>query len=246
MKNEIRVGSNRTGMKASPTEADEMLEIPELQAEMPVADPDADTLRELYRAEAVPVGTVPPAATISGVFSSVVHALSGQRMPVLLDKLGERAAFERTGTRLYDAMLVRLAADDGVELPEGMTLELVQQIRNEEAQHFAMVVEAIEQLGGDPTTQTPCADLAGVQGMGLLQAMADPRTTLAQALQTLLTAELTDNASWELLIDLCEGFGLDELQGRFSQALRHEEQHLLRVRAWLSATVRQQALGRPH
>ena len=245
MKNEISVGGNKTGMKASPTEADEMLEIPSLQGVTPVADPDADAIRGRYRAEAEPVGTVPPAATITGVFSSVVHALSGQRMPVLLDKLGERAAFERSGTRLYDALLVRLAAD-GVLLPEGMTLERVSEMRTQEAQHFALVVEAIEQLGGDPTTQTPCADLAGVQGMGLLQAMSDPRTTLAQALQTLLTAELTDNASWELLIALCGDFGLDELQGRFTQALRHEEEHLQRVRGWLAAVLRTEALGRAH
>ena len=239
------MGRNRTGLKASPTEADEMLEIPELQTVVPAADPDADALRRQYRAEAGPTGSVPPPASISGVFGAVIKALSGQRMPVLLDKLGERAAFERSGTRLYDALLVRMAGTT-TGLPPGMDLESVQQIRNEEAQHFALVVEAIEQLGGDPTTQTPCADLAGVQGMGLWQAMSDPRTSMAGALQTLLTAELTDNASWELLIELCEGFGLDELQQRFGQALANEERHLELVRGWLSATVREEAMGKAH
>lgn len=46
-----------------------------------------------------------------------------------------------------------------------MTLAALQEIRDEEAAHFAMLSDAIEKLGGDPTTQTPWADATGVQSM---------------------------------------------------------------------------------
>ena len=202
-----------------------MLEIPSLQTSVPVPETDADAIRSRYLAEADTVGSVPPATSISGVFGSVVQALSGNRMSVLLDKLGERAAFERSGTRLYDAMLVKLASGNARQLPDGLNLAALERIRGEEARHFEMLSEAIEQLGGDPTTQTPCADVSGVMGGGLLQVITDPRSTVAQSLQALLAAELVDNASWELLIELCEGFGLDELRQRFGEELHPARRH---------------------
>lgn len=67
--------------------------------------------------------------------------------------------------------------------------------------------------------------------------MNDPRTTLAQGLETLLAAELIDNASWELLIELAQGFGQDELVRDFSHALANEQRHEARVRGWLEAEM---------
>src|ERR687896_67908 len=51
-------------------------------------------------------------------------------------------------------------------------------IREDEASHAALVRACIEQLGGDPTVQTPSADFIGVATAGFLQAASDPRTTL--------------------------------------------------------------------
>lgn len=45
-----------------------------------------------------------------------------------------------------------------------------------------MLSEAIVDMGGDPTAQTPCADVSAVAAMGLIQVLTDPRTTLAQGL----------------------------------------------------------------
>lgn len=242
---EIATGKNRTGLKASPMDAAELLEIIELYPK-PIDSgeraliPSATALRLDYRDQADPVGTMPPPATLKGMFGAVMQALSGHRQQVLLDKLGERAAYERTGTRLYEAALRKF---DGIPLPEGMSYDALLAIRNDEAFHFSMLTDAIEQLGGDPTTQTPCADVVGVQGMGLLQVMNDPRTTPSQALQVLLSAELIDNASWELLIELSAGFGLDDLLPRFNAALDAEERHLDSVRAWHLAAVMEQGLG---
>src|SRR5690606_32315938 len=138
---------------------------------------------------------------------------------LLLDKIGERIAFERGGTRLYDALLVKAQAAlaAGAELPTAAealaangedvaslqgaptesALQTLERIRNEELEHFHLLCEAMKQLGGDPTAMTPCADAVATASAGLMQVVTDPRTTLAQSLNAMLTAELTDNAGWE-------------------------------------------------
>ena len=204
MQDKITLGMNRTGIKASPLDAAELLEVMEMQDRTPAPALDMHALRRIYREQAEPVGSVPPPTSIKGVFGATKEAVMGHRLHIFLDKLGERAAYERSGTRLYDGMLSKL--QDVTDLPAGMSVEAVREIRDEEAAHFALLADAIERLGGDSTTQTPCADVTGVQGMGLIQAMNDPRTTLAQALQTLLAAEVVDVASWELLIEMARGF----------------------------------------
>ena len=239
MDNKIHTGMNRTGMKTSPVHAAELLEVRELQTTTPAPELDAVAIRAQYLAEAEPVGSMPPPPTLRGMAGTAMKALTGKTMHVLLDKMGERAAFERTGTRLYDMMLQKVAVAPG--LPAGMTIEGVQQIRDEEHAHFQLLAAAIEGLGADPTVMTPCADVTGVQGMGLVQAMGDPRLTISQALSTLLAAEVIDNASWELLIELAQQFGQDALVEQFTEALAAEQRHEATVRQWMSAALAEEA-----
>lgn len=239
MSKEIRLGSNRTGLKASPKDARRLLEVLDLQPEPPAPECDADELRRQYREEADAVGSMPPPTNLHGAAGAVGKALTGRRMHIFLDKLGERAAFERAGTRLYEAAIIRLAT---APLPDGMQLEDLMAIRDDEHAHFLLLTDAIESLGGDPTAQTPCADMAGVQGMGLVQAINDPRATLPQVLHTLLAAEVIDVASWELLIELANAMDQDELARQFSEALDSENLHVERVRTWLSLAM-EQSLG---
>lgn len=241
MQDNISMGMNRTGLKASPLIADELLEQIDLHTGAPTPAVDAHALRRAYRETAEPVGSMPPPTSIKGAFGAAKEALSGNRMHVLLDKLGERAAFERAGVRLYDAMLDKVQG--AADLPPGFSVEALREIRDEEAAHFSMLSEAIERLGGDPTAQTPCADVTAMQGLGLLQAMTDPRTTTAQGLQTLLAAERIDTVSWELLVSLVDGFGHDELASEFSRAYARELEHEERVRGWLAAAVDERAFG---
>jgi len=183
--------------------------------------------------------------------------MNGVSPSLLLDKIGERIAFERTGTRLYDALISKyvalseLGGDelDAIEAPEDedgadlqldsdqqeSPLEVLRRIRDEEHGHFLMLCEVMTRLGGDPTAQTPCADVAGTATMGVLQVVTDPRTTLAQCLNAALIAELTDTASWELLAELAETASQSEIAERFSGALMAEERHLQVVRSWLRA-----------
>jgi hypothetical protein len=92
-------------------------------------------------------------------------------------------------------------------------------------------------MGGDPTAQTPCADVMAVASSGFMQVLNDPRTTLAQCLNAMLAVELADNAGWELLASLADQAGQSELAGRFLGALGQEQEHLTIIKAWLTALL---------
>ena len=209
------VGMNHSGMQVAPDGGAKMLENIKLTKPARGDERTAAKMRMEYAQEADPVGSLPD-PSLSGVTA------------LLMDKLGERLAFERSGTRLYDALLVKCEADKS----SGIPMKDVQHIRDEEAMHFALVGAAIQSLGGDPTAQTPCADLTGVEGMGLMQVLNDPKTTLAQALHAIMIAEMTDNAAWEELIELTTQAGNDDLIARFTKAQENEVEHLEKLREW--------------
>ena len=240
MENEIKVGMNRTGLDMAPLAKDEMIQYAEGQAALaPESDGAFQAVHMAYIEEAERVGSVPVPATVKGMAKTAGAKLTGKNPEVLLDKLGERLAFERTGTRLYEAMMLKCGAVDAKNNP--VDVSQLSRIRDDEEMHFHLVHKHIEKLGADPTAMTPCADVAGVQGMGLMQVISDPRTTVAQALNALLSAELTDNASWELLIELAEQAGHKDMATEFTAALQNEQQHLALVRGWLREAVLKEA-----
>jgi rubrerythrin len=215
-----------------------------------------------YITEADTVGSIPPPPTVKGVMKAGMAKMAGSHPSIFIDKIGERLAFERGGTRLYDALLTKYKAlqANGDSLPSAKDalasqnselymaalddespLDTLERIRAEEVEHFHLLVDALEQLGGDPTAQTPCADVVAVSSMGLIQVLNDPRTTMAQCLNAMLTAELTDNAGWELLAALAEDAGEEELTGKFLGALSQEQGHLVVVKSWLTFLVSNEA-----
>lgn len=189
--------------------------------------------RQEVRRGMEPVGTMPPPASLTGVVRDAVRRLGGQKTTVLLDKLGERLAFERTGTRLYETLLEKHADSGGFE--GGPTRAQLERFRDEEAAHFHMLHEKMLELDGDPTAMTPSADLAAVTSMGVVAVVSDARTNLAESLEAILVAELADRDGWVRLIELAEQGGQDELARACRQAEREEEEHLANVRSWLSA-----------
>jgi hypothetical protein len=235
-----RMGLNRTGMQMSPHQSQEMLE--GMQALDPIS-PDAESeeldgqalsvTRLEYIAAADPLGSVPPPGTIKGAAKSGAKMMTGRRPQAFIDKLAERLAFERGGTRLYDAVFAKAVAHTN-ELNKVSAAEILE-IRNSEAGHALMIKECLEALGADPTAQTPCADLVGVETMGLLLAASDPRTTLAQTLHAALAAELIDGAGWENLILMARDMGHDDMAKRFQVALDTEATHLAKVKSWYTA-----------
>ncbi|HYF19598.1 MAG TPA: hypothetical protein VEA40_17160 [Ramlibacter sp.] len=88
---------------------------------------------------------------------------------------------------------------------------------------------------------TPCADVVGVASAGHLQVLTDPRTTVPQALNSILAVELTDTASWELLIELVRETGHTKMVTSFQEALQTEQRHVTAVQAWLRQAVLDQA-----
>lgn len=104
-----------------------------------------------------------------------------------------------------------------------------------------LVRQALEEMGADPKAMTPCADIAGVLAQGVMQTLNDPRTSVAQCLNALLTAELGDHAGWELLMELAEDLGYDDMAMRFSVATTTGAGHLSLVKEWLRTEVMGQA-----
>jgi hypothetical protein len=224
----MMLGVNRTGTSLKPKETDEMLQG---VAEFLPNRMDGDgslllTLRTDYIRKAEPVGSIPmppDGKTRAGKDQAgLLH---------LADKLGERLAFEATGTRLYESFLGKLAlAEDPKANPNVREIE---QILAEEHEHFLLLEQVIRGMGGDPTAVTPAADVAGVLASGLVQIITDPRTTVDQSLCALLTAELSDNDGWDMLARLSAALGQNDLARECERALEAEARHLELVRGWL-------------
>jgi len=232
---------NRTGIMTNPQLSAELItgaEETEPSSEGDAAD--LATIRADYLNELVPIGS--PPLILEAEEGENPSPLEG--MAVLLDKLGERLAFERQGTRLYQAVLQKCETMN-VENSAGPSIDDLQHICDEELEHFKLLQKAITKLGGDATVQTPCADVTGVLSMGMVQVVSDPRTTVPQMLQALLTAELADNDGWQLLQDLAAELGADDLEEQCRQCFDEEQEHLEKVRAWLlSMTLDQATAGR--
>jgi hypothetical protein len=213
-------------------------------AKQTVPSPQGDatemaSVKAEYIEEAVPIGSSPVMVEVSEDGESV-----GQfdGLAVLLDKLGERLAFERQGTRLYEAFLQKcesLTPQDA----SGPSVEELRHICEEELEHFHLLQNAIIALGGDATVQTPSADVAGVLSHGVMQVVSDPRTTIPQTLQAMLTAELVDNDGWQMLQDLAAELGQDDLEEQCRRAYEEEQEHLEKVRDWLTGMTMDEASG---
>ncbi len=230
------VGMNRTGIQMSPIDSKAMQNVDPTMAGNGGADESALVeLRSDYIANADALGSIPLPGTITGAVNMGMQMLKGDSPQILLDKLGERLAFERTGTRLYDALITKCEIMLGDDI--SMTMEDLEQIRADEARHFLLIADAIESLGGDPTSQTPSADLAGVESMGLVQVLNDPRTSIAQSLHAIVTAELSDKAGWETLVALADEHELNDMVDDFTQALNQEREHLALVQTWYEEAI---------
>ena len=223
---------NRTGIMTNPELSIEMIE--GAKQTVPSSQGDATELAAVkaeYVEEAVPIGSSPVMVEVSENGENV-----GQfdGLAVLLDKLGERLAFERQGTRLYEAFLQKCESLN-LDSASAPSAEELRHICEEELEHFHLLQNAITTLGGDATVQTPSADVAGVLSHGVMQVVSDPRTTIPQTLQAMLTAELVDNDGWQMLQDLAAELGQDDLEEQCRRAYEEEQEHLEKVRDWLTS-----------
>lgn len=230
------IGMNRTGIQMSPIDSKAMQDVdPDLVGANGGDESALADIRNDYIINADALGSVPLPGTVGGALRVGVGLLKGDSPHILLDKLGERLAFERTGTRLYDALITKceVMLDGDIS----MTINDLDQIRADEARHFKLISDAITSLGGDPTSQTPSADLSGVESMGLVQLLNDARTSIAQSLHAIVTAELSDKAGWETLVALADEHGLSDMLDDFTYALNQEREHLALVQTWYEEAI---------
>jgi rubrerythrin len=232
-------GVNRTGIMLNPDMSAELIDGAKNVEPSTVNDGDSDVMvdKATYLQEAMPIGSR-PAITPK---TSADEPSGPMAMAILFDKLGERLAFERQGTRLYEAFLSKLEAKEADDV--GPSIDALRHICDEELEHFKLLQHAITELGGDPTVQTPSADVAGVLSQGVLQIVTDPRTTIPQTLQALLNAELADNDGWTMLADLAGKLGHSDLEKKCEEALEQEQEHLDNVRTWLSEVTLEEVSG---
>ncbi len=242
MKNPTSMGMNRTGIDMSPEHVQALLD--GVQRVRPSSSGNERSLldsRRSYLEEADPIGTVPVPGTLKGAAKAGMQKLMGRHAEVLLDKLGGRLAFERTGTRLYDALLGKCLVRRGEAA--ALPIEQLEEFRAQEAAHIGLVWDALRQLGGDPTCVTPMADTNAVASIGLMQLISDPRTSVAQSLHAIHVAELADNDGWQLLIKLAAQLGQDDMVAQFRQALAEEDHHLAVIRQVMERMCLEEAGG---
>jgi rubrerythrin len=159
---------------------------------------------------------------------------------LLVDKLCERWVVEKTAVELYDRAIEH-AGRDGAR-PD--VIARFEEIRSQEKDHEEMLEEFIRGLGWDPKKETPSAAVALREGAGLLDVCSRADAHLPHVLHALLTAELVDNAGWELLIDLATEAAVDEIVlRRMRAALRQEKEHLHWVRTHLDKMEREELVA---
>lgn len=236
MKDQATLGMNKTGIDMHKENAQKIQSVTTQMSPGGVFAEDAlSDVRSQWTQESGPVGSIPVPGKFKGALEMGAQMMKGVRPQALVDKLGERLAFERSGVRLYDALITKC---------ENSTLDIdvnsLRHYRREEAEHFKMLEEVMRSIGADPTAVTPGADVMAVASMGLFQVMSDPRTTPSQALEAILIAELADNDGWELLIKLAGDAGMAEEQQKFRQALLEEEQHLRGIRSMVQDLIQKE------
>lgn len=227
---------NRTGVQASPVDAQAQKEAVDRFPPSSPGDGSPLVLHALCLEDerrAAAIGTMPAPGTMKGAAKAMMQAVMGQKETVLIDKLADRMAFERAGTRLYEGLLVKLEANGSFD--GGPSRDDIAGFLDEELAHFHQVKEAIEKLGADPTALTPSANVTAAISQGLPLVILDPHTNLAQALHAIHVAELADNDGWQMLIALCDFMGHEDLAVAFRRSLAEEDVHLDSVRRWLTS-----------
>lgn len=159
----------------------------------------------------------------------------------LIDFLTARLAFERAGVKLYDAVLdkIRLGGDDNVM----RMLDRLQQHRDEEREHEEWLEAQVRALGGDTHGQTDMSQLETRESKGIEDIILDGDNEISHLFHALLTAELADNAGWDLLVQLADDAGDRDAKHEFKKRLHEEEEHLLLMRRAVERLARHEVLG---
>jgi bacterioferritin (cytochrome b1) len=159
----------------------------------------------------------------------------------VIDALAERLAFERASVQLYDAIIGRVRRAKDPELTS--LLPDLEAHREHEREHQEWLERKIRELGGDPNLETEYSRLAKVESQGIEKVILDGDDSIPHMFHALLTAELTDNAGWEMLVDLADEVGDHDARHIFRRYLHDEEHHLKLAMRAFEAFRRAEILG---
>jgi bacterioferritin (cytochrome b1) len=169
-----------------------------------------------------------------------MQKLAGKNVSRVIDLLNERLAFERAGVKLYDKILERMKSDPQV----ARMIDQMREHREQEKEHEEWLEEQIRALGGDARTPSEKSILVQAESQGIEHVIErDP--SLPHDFHALLTAELADNAGWDLLVQLADEVGDRDAKKEFKKRLHEEEEHLLFVRKAVEQFAKQEILGEP-
>ncbi len=209
---------NRTGLEKA-RDGRGMLDIPsDLAPASRGSSQEIAQVRTRYARVGYPMGSMPD------VDRDVV---------LLIDLLGARLAFERSGVRFYEALIAKVDAYGSFD--RGPTRRDLEQIRDEEHRHMVMLERILHDLGADPTAITPCANREVVTSRGIGDVLLDPRTGLLDGLEAIVIAELADHEQWMALVDTARDLRRENLARIFIANQATEEEHLSKVRRWIAA-----------
>ena len=159
----------------------------------------------------------------------------------VLDLLNERCAYERTGVRLYDAIIGKIEQSGDSKITK--MLGQMQEHRDQEKEHEEWLEERIRALGGDPHAKTTMVQLTETESKGLEAVILDGDPDVSHLFHALLIAELADNAGWDLLVELADEAEDQEAKRGFKKRLHEEEEHLIFVRRAVERFARREVLG---
>jgi len=166
--------------------------------------------------------------------------LAAKNLDKLLDLLNERLTFEREAFKLYDAVVQNMQAASSPEV--GRMLPTMKEHRDQEKEHEEWLEAQIRSLGGDAHARTEMGELISAECAGVDKVVTTDKNLVHQ-LHALLTAELIDNAGWELLLELADDADDREARCDFRKRLHEEEEHLTFVRRAITAFARRSVLG---
>ncbi|WP_437322405.1 DUF892 family protein [Sorangium sp. So ce394] len=160
-----------------------------------------------------------------------------------IDLLNERLTFERASVKLYDSTIQKVGRTADPTLLN--LLDRLREHRNQEKEHEEWLEEQIRALGGDAHAETEMSRLIEIESRGLEQVVLDGDQNPAHLFHALLTAELVDNAGWQLLLELADEADDAEAREAFRCRLHEEEDHLVLTREVVERLTRKELLGAP-
>jgi rubrerythrin len=163
--------------------------------------------------------------------------LAKKNVAKVIDLLSERLAFERAGVKIYDTLLARLRRSGDRVFKK--LVGKVQDFRDEEKEHEEWLEEQIRALGGDAHAPTEHTILVQAESEGVERVVRRDEN-IPHELHALLTAELADNAGWDLLVQIANEVGDRKAKRQFKKRLHEEEKHLLFVRKTLLELTRKE------